>query len=881
MNLTTVDPRRVLASLSALCFAVLVGFALATSPVLAVGGIVGAALVAMTVTRPEFGALAILVLVAIVPRDVLFDQGIALGGGNLKVTDLLLVVTVGSWLAARTVNPVRYPLPSLPTTLLLLGFLLLALVSLATADAMGTPRKLSLLELRPLLSYLLVFPLVSAARSWAQLRLGIAMLLGAAALSAGISIVQYALGVGSDATFTGGALRVDSATFLFPMIAAVWALALLAHAPTRRARWVTLCLAAVSITGLFFTFSRGAWLALIAGGLMVLVLLRPRRRVRALGWLVPLGVIAAASVVAFNSMSTRQVANPLSAGLDRLTSVGEYRNDVSSRYRVGEWETAVDEITRHPLTGIGLGTSITFTNPMFSSSSNSYGYSFSTFYIHNSYLWFALKIGVVGAFVFFALIVRVAWMALAGLWRTRHPHEELVFLACLGSLFAILVLSVTGPHLNVDSATPVVAALIAGVEIARRLASRGRRGGIRLKITLFDWTVGGHHPLYVRRFVEALRPAVDVVVAAPDETLTQIRDLEIECVSLGTARPLLDMNRPLPPQHRELAERELDLFADVAHQTCSDHIVHLYADPVIRRLVRRPVLPTPTTLCVFFPRAHYPRIYKTPLRPRELLRARFLEHLVSRWRRRSDAHALFTLDAEAVRGWAARKGARPYWFPEPPIAPFTVDLNNQRNGCVLYGTLAGRKGLDLVAAAVALGQSDLKIVLGGDVEPDFREPLKLHMAAMQEAGATVELRAHRHTEGEGLQLLASARCVLLPYQNHYTGSRVLLEAATVGTPVIAHRDGLLGDLVRRHQLGLAVDCTDPEAFRRALLSMTEADRTAAYREALGLWAARYTFGRFQQAVRAPFVRADRTSRARRPPPHRLGSFPMRNWRMSS
>jgi O-antigen ligase len=448
------------------------GLALATAPLLAVGGIAGVLLLAMIVRRPELGALTILLLIAIVPRDVLFEQGIPFGGGNLKVTDLLLAATIGSWLAARTVDPGRYPLPSRPTTLLILGFLLLAVVSVVTANAMGTPRKLSLLELRPLLSYLLVFPLVSGTRSWRQLRVGILLLLGAAAISAGISIGDYAHGIGGEATFASGALRVDSATFLLPLLASVWALALLAYAPTRQLRWATLCLAAVALTGLFFTFSRGAWLALLVGGSLVVVLLRPSRRIRALGWLMPLIVVAAASVVVLNSMSTRQVANPLAAGLNRLTSIGQYRNDVSSRYRVAEWNAALEEIKERPLTGIGLGTSVRFWSPMFSPASNAYGSTFTTFYIHNSYLWFALKIGLVGAFVFFALIARVAWMAVAGFWRADDAREEMVQLACLGSLVAALVLSVTGPHLNVDSATPAVAALIAGVEIARRLGGQ-------------------------------------------------------------------------------------------------------------------------------------------------------------------------------------------------------------------------------------------------------------------------------------------------------------------------------------------------------------------------------------------------------------------------
>jgi O-antigen ligase len=385
---------------------------------------------------------------------------------------VLLAATIGCWLAARSVDPVRYPLPSRATTFLILGFLLLAIASIFTAKAMGTPRKLSLLELRPLLAYLLVFPLVSGARDWRRLRAGVLLLLGAGVVSAGISIVEYGLGFGSTATFSGGALRVEPATFLLPLIVSVWAITYLAYAPTRRLRSATLCVAAVAICGLFFTFSRGAWLALIAGGFTVLALLRPRRRGRALGRVVLMVALAASSVALFNSISARQVPDPFLAGFDRLSSIGQYQTDVSSRYRVVEWSTAIGEIQRHPLTGIGLGTSITFMNPMFSSQSDTYGFAFSTYYIHNSYLWFALKLGIVGAGLFFALIARACWMALVGYRRARDSREEIVLLACLGSLVAVLVLSIAGPHLNVDSATPVVAALIAGIEVARRLGAR-------------------------------------------------------------------------------------------------------------------------------------------------------------------------------------------------------------------------------------------------------------------------------------------------------------------------------------------------------------------------------------------------------------------------
>ncbi len=381
-----------------------------------------------------------------------------------------------------------------------------------------------------------------------------------------------------------------------------------------------------------------------------------------------------------------------------------------------------------------------------------------------------------------------------------------------------------------------------------------------MKITLFDWTSGGHHAVYVRRFVAALSPESDVAVALPDEVLAQIEDLDVDSIPLGAARPLVDFDRPLAPQHRQLAERELDLFEEVALQSGGDHLVHLYADPVIRRLVSRPPLPMPVTLCVFFARAHYPTSYESPLAPRELLRAWFLEHLVRRWQRRPDAHALFTLDEEAARRWSRR--GRAFWLPEPPIGQLP-ESDAERDGCLLYGTLAARKGLDLVARAVSVTPTSLHVVLAGEVEPSFRRALDRDVETMRGAGAEVELRLRRHTEQEGLRVIATARCVLLPYLNHYTASRVLLEAAAVGTPVLAHKRGLVGHLVRLHGLGLSVDCADPLALREAMLELTKEQSVGRYLEPLRRFAARYSSDRFRAAVSSPFI-------ARSPQP---GSLP--------
>ena len=54
------------------------------------------------------------------------------------------------------------------------------------------------------------------------------------------------------------------------------------------------------------------------------------------------------------------------SALTRLTSVADFSNDVSGRYRIEEWKAAGAAIERHPLSGIGLGNTITFWSPMYS-----------------------------------------------------------------------------------------------------------------------------------------------------------------------------------------------------------------------------------------------------------------------------------------------------------------------------------------------------------------------------------------------------------------------------------------------------------------------------------------------------------------------------------
>jgi hypothetical protein len=382
-----------------------------------------------------------------------------------------------------------------------------------------------------------------------------------------------------------------------------------------------------------------------------------------------------------------------------------------------------------------------------------------------------------------------------------------------------------------------------------------------MRICLFDWNEGGHNPLYLKSFAAALLPGAEVVLAAPDAALARV-DLDgVRRRPLGGQRP-----QPTPVKNQfkhadgrlldksEAAAEELELIAGVCDEVQPDHLVLMHADPVLRWLVGNPPFPFPHSILVFQARAHYRSAYGTKLPLGERLRARYQDHLVARWQRKPDAHTVFALDKVAAQRWSKRRGAPARWLPEPPI-PVAVPagLEEERSGCILFGLLAPRKGLDLLADALSVDSAGFHVTVAGEVEPGYREELDSLLAKMRGNGVEVTDRTGRLSDEEVMRGLATARCAVLPYRFHAGTSRVLTEAAVVGTPVIAPDHGLIAHQVREYGIGLAVDPTDPAALRAALFEVVkDPAETDRYRGNLERYWHDHGGDAFRRAVRATF-----------------------------
>jgi glycosyltransferase involved in cell wall biosynthesis len=370
-----------------------------------------------------------------------------------------------------------------------------------------------------------------------------------------------------------------------------------------------------------------------------------------------------------------------------------------------------------------------------------------------------------------------------------------------------------------------------------------------MKVCLFDWNAGGHHNFYARAFAEALTPVAEVVVAGSEPLLESIADVPVATHSLGSPRPRPNATAGL--DKTSLAQQEIALLRETIAATKPDHVVALYADPILRWLAGAEPFPCKVSVFVMFATAHFPSAYGLRLGPRARLSAEFKELNIRRWRRRGDAGAIFGLDAEAVARWQRRRGASAHWLPEPPLeVKPTARPSKEKSGCFLFGYFDERKGIDRLAAALAEGCEGLELALYGDVAPEFRDRLDRELARLRAGDVALETDFRRVPYELAMEKMSRSRCALLSFGWQPSGSRVLLEAAAARTPVVVSADSPVGKLVERHGLGRTADPTDPVALREAILAIA-ADPGAPdrYEKSLRQYAEELHGERFASQVR--------------------------------
>jgi O-antigen ligase len=223
--------------------------------------------------------------------------------------------------------------------LLPVGLFLVAatLSTVLAADHAEAFRAWRVVVAEPIVYFALLLMVEESDRAWTT---GFAVLIAAGVAVGIIAIGQFVTRRDLSVTPGSSLRRVkalygspDNLGLLFDRVVPVW-FAGLVYYPTRvRLRWLWVIIGAILLLGLLFTFSRGAWLAVVVACL-ALGALRTRGR-----WVVAAAVVLAAAVLIYRGPQT----------IDALRT--GHSNTVQRRVYL--WQSSLRMIRDHPVVGIG------------------------------------------------------------------------------------------------------------------------------------------------------------------------------------------------------------------------------------------------------------------------------------------------------------------------------------------------------------------------------------------------------------------------------------------------------------------------------------------------------------------------------------------------
>jgi glycosyltransferase involved in cell wall biosynthesis len=181
-------------------------------------------------------------------------------------------------------------------------------------------------------------------------------------------------------------------------------------------------------------------------------------------------------------------------------------------------------------------------------------------------------------------------------------------------------------------------------------------------------------------------------------------------------------------------------------------------------------------------------------------------------------------------------------------------IEAHRKVALFFGVIDGRKGifrvLDAVQRLPETAQAALALVVAGPIAEQEYTAIETDLQAVRERTRVQLVTDTRFIPDAEIQdLIRGADLALVTYQQHIGSSNVLIRAAAEAVPVLGSDYGLVGEQIRRKQLGLAVDATSAEALAAALRTFLDAPGAVPYNaEAARRFAAENTAERYAETL---------------------------------
>lgn len=430
--------------------ALLLGWLIATQPVVVTAGVLGLGLALLLALSTPLTALILLLVIA--PLRTLFatEAGVPL---PLDVGQLALIGFIGCWLLYRLARQ-QTLLRLTPSAVYLPVLVFFAAATLSLSSAYSTGAWLN--EWLKWVQILLLITIVLTLGRWEWLVFGLVL---AGVANAVIGIYQFFGGSGALSLLINERFFRAFGTFGQPnpfggfmgLLAPIAIMTTYGYLMRAWGSWqlrravapVTLLqigfyatAAGLLILGVLLSWSRGAWLGFAASG-VALAFALPRKLWRSLALLTTLiaivgvlwftGRLPTAIVERVNSAVTEMVASP------DVRGVTVTNTNYAIVERLAHWQAAFNMARAHPWLGVGLG-NYEAAYPQF----RLLAWPLPLGHAHNMYLNMLGETGLVGLMSYVALWLSIAWLT----WRTRRHPDELARSVAVGLLGTWVYLSV-------------------------------------------------------------------------------------------------------------------------------------------------------------------------------------------------------------------------------------------------------------------------------------------------------------------------------------------------------------------------------------------------------------------------------------------------------
>ena len=366
------------------------------------------------------------------------------------------------------------------------------------------------------------------------------------------------------------------------------------------------------------------------------------------------------------------------------------------------------------------------------------------------------------------------------------------------------------------------------------------------KLMLFDLSIYGHHPSYIQHFIsywsqQELPGSLNIVVSQKffqehSDLVKQSAELKRKDINFIAISQEEEAN--LKPRNSSinrniLAFQEWRLFCKYADLLKATQGLIMYLDPYLLPLAVGMQSPCSFSGIYFRPTFHYPSFSSYIPSWKNRLQQWREKFILNRVVRNSQLKTLFCLDPFVVKHINNFKSeARAIHLPDPVSLQLKDEylLNNLRQRLkiktgkkvfLLFGALNGRKGIYQLLEAIQLLPSALCqqicLVFVGEANSTDKALIQSKVAATCQTQTVQIIQHYEFVPEQDVQAYFQlADVVLAPYQRHVGMSGILLLAAAANKPVLSSNYGLMGEMVRLNQLGIAVDSTVPEEIAKGL-----------------------------------------------------------------